>query len=136
MKYISLIQALNIPCRLETFGDWHSTTQNWNKLQVMESDGSLWGEYGIEKNKTVPFSNDTYNVANHIRALLDMLYLEQYAVAQGMKKDFVVTDKYNKEIFSKVLMMKDLPYWNKIDRFMTKEYLKEWVTFKKENQHE
>lgn len=132
MKYISLIYALNLPCKLDTFGDWHSTSLDWNNLQILDTENSIWGEYGIEKSRNIPFLNGEYNVANHIRAILDMLYLQQFAVAQGMNNDFIVTHKYDKEIFEKVLMLKDVPYWEQIDKFMTKEYLKEWDLFKKE----
>lgn len=51
-----------------------------------------------------------------------------------MKDDFVCTDKYDEEVFGKVLMMKGLSYWDKIDKFMTKEYLGKRVNFTKNGQ--
>ena len=131
MKYISLIHALNIPCSLETCGDWHASGIQWERLHILESDNSLWGDYGIEKNKTISEHNQKYNVANHIRAILDLLYVENFTVPQGMKEDFICNSKYNEEIFNKVILMIDLLHWEQIDRFMTKEYLDEWVNFKK-----
>lgn len=131
MKYISLIHALNLSCKLDTFGDWHSTSLDWDNPKMLDTENSIWGEYGIEKSRTIPFKSGTYNVANHIRAILDMLYLQQFTVAQGMKDDFICTDKYDNEIFEKVLMLKSVPYWEQIDKFMTKEYLKKWISFKK-----
>lgn len=131
MKYVSLIHALNIPCSLETCGDWHASGIQWGRPHILESDNSLWGDYGIEKNKTIPEHNQKYNVANHIRAILDLLYVGNFTVPQGMKEDFICNSRYDEEIFNKVILMIDLPHWKQIDRFMTKEYLGEWVNFKK-----
>lgn len=131
MKYISLIHALNLPCKLETSGDWHCSSLQWEKLNIFESSDSLWGDYGIEKNKQIPEHKEKYNVANHIRALLDLLYMKNFTVAQGMNKDFICNSKYDKEVFEKVLLMINLPYWKQIDEFMTKEYLGKWVRYKK-----
>ncbi len=132
MKYISLIHALNIPCNLNTCGDWHCSSLQWKSVPLLDSKDSIFDDYGIEKNKIIPEHKEKYNVANHIRAILDLLYIGNFTVAQGMNKDFLVTKEYNKEIFEKVLLMTNLPHWNKIDEFMTKEYLKEWVNYKKE----
>lgn len=131
MKYISLIHALNLPCNLETCGDWHASSIQWKKPHILESEESLWGDYGIEKNKKIPEHEEKYNVANHIRALLDLLFIGNFTIAQGMNKDFICNDKYDNEIFDKVILMMDLPYWERIDQFMTKEYLKKWINYKK-----
>lgn len=132
MKYISLIHALNLPCSLDTTGDWHCSSIQWKNPHILESDGSLWGDYGIEKNKNIPEHSEKYNVANHIRAILDLLYIGNFSVAQGMNKDFICNSKYDKEIFEKVIIMINLPHWNQIDNFMTKEYLRKWINFKEE----
>lgn len=132
MKYVSLIHALNLPCKLETCGDWHCSAIQWESPHILESDNSLWGDYGIETNRKIPEHDGTYNVANHIRALLDLLYVGNLSVAQGMNEDFICNKKYNQEIFDKVIMMSFLPHWDKIDRFMAKEYGKQWINYKKE----
>lgn len=130
MKYISLIHALNLPCELETCGDWHTSAIQWNKPNILESDDSIFKDYGIEKNKTIPEHKKKYNVANHIRAILDLLYIGNFTVAEGMNKDFICNSKYDKEIFTQVIKMVNLANWNQIDRFMTKEYLGKWVKYK------
>lgn len=132
MKYISLIHALNLPCKLDTCGDWHCSALNWENPKILESKDSVFGDYGIEKDKVIPEHKERYNVANHIRAILDLLYMGNFTVAQGMNKDYISNDKYNKEIFEKILLMSNLPHFDKIDKFMTKEYLSKWVDFKKE----
>jgi len=132
MKYVSEIFALNIPCSLETCGDWHCSALNWNKLRFKESDGSIWNDYGIEKGKSVPEHDGLYNVANHIRALLDLLEASNFSIAQGMRDDYICNDKYTDEIFLKVAMLSDRTNWNDVDLFMGKEYCGKWLKFKEE----
>lgn len=131
MQYLSGIHALNLNCDLGTCGDWHQSAIQWKNLKFYESEGSLWGDYGIEHNKCIPEHIGLYNTANHIRALLDLLYECNFTIAQGMRNDFICTNKYNNEIFEKVSMMSFLPYWDAIDRFMCKEYKCLWLDFKR-----
>ena len=126
MRYVTGIHALNTPCSLDTCGDWHQFSIQWERPNIRESIGSLFGDYGIEKNVQILGSESMHNVANHIRALLDLLEEGNFGIAQGMKEDFICNDSYTEEIFSKVKMMKDLANWNEIDRFMEKEYYPEW----------
>ena len=130
MLYISGMQALNLPCNLDTSGDWHRSCMDWNHPALKESEGSIWGDYGIEGPKAIPDNKEKHYVANHIRALLDMLHDRNFADAQGMKDDYIGNDKYDEEIFRQVTKMKDLPYWADIDSFMEREYLLRWVQYK------
>lgn len=129
MLYVTEIHALNLPCSLETCGDWHTSALQWTNPHIRESEGSLFGDYGIEHNKKIPEHTERYNVANHIRALLDLLEIGFFTVAQGMNNDFICNSKYDNEIFEKVYMMRYLPNWNEISFFMTKEYYMKWVNF-------
>ncbi len=130
MLYITGMQALNLPCQLDTTGDWHRCCMDWLNLHLKESKGSLWGDYGIEGPKTIPDNTRKYYVANHIRALLDMLFEQNFLDAQGMRTDYIGDDKYYDELFRQVMKMKDLPYWPDVDVFMEKEYLLLWLNFK------
>jgi hypothetical protein len=130
MLYLSGIHALNLPCSLLTCGDWHTSGINWHSYVLLESEGSLFGDYGIERNKTIPDNPGTFNVANHIRALLDLLVQGKYTIAQGMNEDFICNDSYTEEVFQKVVLMKSLRNWPEIDRFMGREYCSEWLKFK------
>jgi hypothetical protein len=47
-----------------------------------------------------------------------------------MRKNFIVSDKYDDEIFEKVAMLKNHPNWENIDGFMCNEYYMKWVRFK------
>lgn len=130
MLYISGIHALNLSCELETCGDWHQSAIQWVNIPLLESEGSIFGDYGIELNKKVPEHIETFAVANHIRALLDLLVAGKFSIAQGMKNDYICNDKYTEEIFEKVLLLKNNKNWNEIDNFMEKEYLSQWYNYK------
>ena len=133
MKYISGIFALNINCDLDTCGDWHQSALKWDSFTLLESENSIWGDYGIEKNKVIPGHSVKYNVANHIRALLDLIQQYNFVLAGGMREDFICNDKYNKEIFEKVYMLRNSNRWNDISRFMGKEYCLKWIDFLEEH---
>ena len=46
---------------------------------------------------------------------------------RSMNEYFISNPKYNNEIFSKVIKMKELPHWERIKYFMFLEYGAEWV---------
>lgn len=126
MLYVTGIHALNLPCQLSTCGDWHTSAIQWQRPTIRESAVSVWGNYGIEKNHKIPEHESNIPVANHIRALLDLIYEGKFDVAQGIKKDFICNDKYNEEIFSQIYLLKNTAKWEQINHFMHKEYGKEW----------
>ena len=130
MKYLSGIKALNIPCNLDTTGDWHIFSYDWSNNQLLNSNNSIFKDYGIELNKTLP-DGTTIPVANHIRACLDMLEKNDFTNLQGMKNDYICCDKYNDEIFKKVLKLKNSSNWMEINNFMRKEYKVSWINFEK-----
>ena len=129
MKYLTGLHALNTKCALNTCGDWHASSLRWDNPSFQESDGSFFGDYGIERNVNVRELNANVNTANHIRVCLDWLLAGNYALPQGMKNDFIVTDEYNEEIFNKVFSMRVLPNWSEVDKFMQKEYRMEWIKY-------
>lgn len=129
MRYISGIHALNLPCSLPTSGDWHRFAIQWEKPTIRESSECLFGDYGIENCTVVPGQPGTHKVANHIRALLDMISEGQFGYAQGMRKDFICNDSLDEEIFGKVILLKDSALWPAINRFMGREYSMRWLRF-------
>ena len=131
MEYITGVHALNLNCSLETPGDWHQSAIQWQTPRMRESDGSLFGTYGIEKNYNIPEHSGTFFIANHIRALLDLIEEGNFPTAQGMRDNFICNDKYTQEIFQKVILMKNLSHWQKISAFMADEYMLEWIKFLK-----
>ncbi len=129
MSYISGIHALNLPCSLPTSGDWHRFAIQWERPTNRESSESIFGDYGIENCTAVPGHPGTHKVANHIRALLDMISEGQFGYAQGMRKDFICNDSLDEEIFAKVILLKDSALWSEINRFMGREYTMRWLRF-------
>lgn len=136
MLYITGMQALNIPCALRTGGDWHQSSMDWQHLNLKESDTGFFQEYGIEGPKKIPQHERLFFVANHLRAVLDLLDAQDFCDAGGMRRDYIGNDEYDDELFSQVLKMRNLPKWPAIDRFMEKEYLMKWVNFRREQNHE
>lgn len=132
MKYITGIHALNLPCSLPTFGDWHRYGIQWKNLTIRDTEKSIFGDYGIEEYSKVPEHPGTFKVANHIRALLDMLAEGQFGYAQGMRKDFICNDSLDTEVFEKVFQLKNTPLWDQINQFMGREYAMRWLRFLKQ----
>ena len=132
MQYITGIHALNLPCSLLSCGDWHSSALQWKRLDIRDSDSSFFGNYGIEYCSSVPENEGTYAKANHIRALLDLLEIGNFSIAQGMNQDFICNDDYTNEIFNKVAQMIALPHWYEIDSFMGMEYYSKWLDYKRQ----
>lgn len=135
MKYITGIYALNLICSLETDGDWHQSSLDWQNIEFAESKYSFFGDYGIEKNSSVPYHQGTYFVANHIRAILDLLYNNDFSTAQGMRKDFINTEKYDEEIFQMINRMNTLSNWQQINQFMEKEYKLKWIEHQRKGEN-
>lgn len=136
MEYLTGIYALNLPCNLDTCGDWHSKSINWEHPDIRESNDSVLKDYGIEEKRNVKFlnSSNNYNVANHIRALLDMLLAGNYGYAQGMKEEYICNEYYTNEIFKQVWKLKNEDNWNKINDFMKREYKMKWINYLEEKQ--
>ncbi len=132
MQYISGLYGLNVNCKLDTCGDWHCSALDWKNLSLWDSDKSVFGNYGIELNKTIPEHEEKYNVANHIRSLLDLIAIGNFGLAQGMREDFIGNDQYNQEIFAQIYKLEELPIWEEIDDFMKSEYYYEWDKYKAE----
>ena len=133
VEYITGIFALNLPCALNTCGDWHQSGLNWSDLKTTNTKTRFFGDYGIEPNHIIPEHDGTYHVANTIRALLDLLEDGNFALAQGMNEDFICNEKYTPEVFMMVSKMCSLPNWNQIDAFMGKEYKTQWLRFKEKH---
>ena len=131
MRYITGQHALNLPCSLMTSGDWHQSALQWESPFFRESKDSIFGDYGIEHNVSIPEHKGVYDVANHIRALLDLLEMGKFTVAQGMNRDYICNDEYTDEIFNQVSKLIDSPLWPEIDCFMGREYYAQWLEYKK-----
>ena len=137
VKYISGEFALNLQCNLETCGDWHTSGMNWNNcIKRMATTEYPFFHYGIEFGKYIPSLKIYANQANHIRACLDLLKDGNFAVAQGMKNDYICNDKYDNIVMEKVMLLRDADNWDQIDQFMTREYKNKWVSFIRKEEYD
>lgn len=62
-----------------------------------------------------------------------MLEKGQFSLAQGMRDDFICNSKYDDEIFRLVSKLENNPSWDKINKFMEKEYMLVWINFRRKN---
>lgn len=133
MWYISGIHALNIEDSLETCGDWHTSALQWERIDLLDSDKTIFKDWGIETDKSIPEHEELYNVANTLRAILDLMVKGSTGYLKGFRDDFICTDIYNQEFFEKVVVLRDLPHWNDINNLMKREFMFEWDNFVSHN---
>jgi len=130
MRYITGIHALNLECSLDTCGDWHTSALRWVDITWGDTDDSIFGVWGIEYTKKIPEHTGKYAVANHIRALLDLIVDGNFAVAQGMREDFICNEIYTDMVLDKVMELKEHKKWSEIDKFILREYKLDWIKYK------
>ena len=129
MKYLTGVFALNIEDSLETCGDWHTSALNWSNIVLKDTENSLFGEWGIEIDKVIPEHEGYYNVANTLRAVLDLMIEGKTDYLKGFYNDFFSTDIYNTIFFEKVIQLKSLSNWEDINNLMKREFMWDWDSF-------
>ena len=134
MKYITGSHALNLSCALETTGDWHTSALRWEKISFKESEESIFKDWGIEFEHEIPEHAEKYAVANHIRAILDLLEDGKFTVAQGMREDFICDEQYTPLILEMVWKLRSCTHWIEIDKLMKREYRLTWISYKEEKE--
>ena len=133
MLYLSGVHALNIENTLNTCGDWHTSALDWSNIKLADSSNSVFREWGIEMNKSIPEHTELYNVANDLRAILDLMQKEEnLGYLKGFRDDFICTDEYNDVFFQKVFLLRNLKHWADINSLMEREFMFEWQNFLKE----
>ena len=132
MLYLSGIHALNIENSLNTCGDWHTSALDWSNIKLEDSSNSVFEDWGIELNKSIPEHTELYNVANDLRAILDLMQdKNNLGYLKGFRDDFICTDEYNDIFFQKVILLRNLKHWHNIDELMQREFMFEWQNFLK-----
>lgn len=133
MLYLSGVHALNIENTLNTCGDWHTSALDWSNIKLADSSNSVFGVWGIEMNKSIPEHTELYNVADDLRAILDLMQKEEnLGYLKGFRDDFICTDEYNDIFFQKVFLLRNLKHWADINSLMEREFMFEWQNFLKE----
>lgn len=70
-----------------------------------------------------------------MRSILDLMAVYgKLSYLKGFRNDFLCTDKYNKEFFDKVYMLRDRPNWSDISSLMKSEFMWEWVEYLRERE--
>jgi hypothetical protein len=134
MKYITGTYALNLPCELDTSGDWHYSAIDWSNIPMRDSNASVYRNADIAE-RMLPTGKKKY-VANHIRALLDLIEQGYFSSAQGMRENFIANEKYTQTVFDMVWKLRSNSNWTQIDGFMGKEYLCDWLRYRDRREHE
>lgn len=133
MRYLIGKHALNLMCRLKTTGDWHTSALKWENLTIRDTEDSVFGMWGIDLDPptTIP-NNESLRIpiANHLRAVADLLEIGYFTVVSGFKNDWIDVDDYDDELMEHVLLLQGNENWPKIDKIMRKEYGKKWLSLK------
>lgn len=130
MKYISGFEALQINNEdLGTPGDWHRGCVDWNKPEIYESEELPFGNWGIREH-FIPGPIGRFQCANHVRACLDLIATGFVGTAQGMRNAYIDDEQWTPIIFQKITLCRNQENWPAIDRFMTKEYGKDWRSYR------
>lgn len=132
MIYVSGTHALNIENSLNTCGDWHTSALRWEDIDFKDTEESLFGDWGIEYNKTIPKHTEKYAVANDLRAILDLMVDNRLRYIKNFRNDWICTDEYNEIFFEQVVKLRTLPHWEDINKLMKSEFMYEWDNFIKD----
>lgn len=130
MRYITDIHALNLPCSLGTTGDWHRFAIQWEHPCTLDSDELPWGTWGIEIDSDVSVPQDSathHNIANHVRAIADMIARRRFTLAQGACEDYLDGHDYDAEISQHIAMLEGIDGWDEINAFMVAEFGSAWA---------
>lgn len=141
MKYITGLIAFGTPCNLDTCGKGDITKEQYldpANMKLYESDESPFGDYGIECDKLIDYhysmenyqENELYNVANHVRAYCDMLYLNKPSTCKWLFYDCLNTVKSRDAVFE--LLFSRLRHnvkFHDINEFLLDEFGNAWVSF-------
>lgn len=130
MKYVTGVYGLNIENSKETCGDWHTSALDWSKVSMLESKGSIWGDWGIESSKSIPEHDGLHYVADDMHSVLDLMGVYgRLRWLRGFRNDFFCTDRYNQEFLEKVYMLRGKDNWEDICSLMKREFMWEWDKF-------
>lgn len=138
-KYVSEVDALNIPNEEGTSGDWHpSNGFDLNREVIyggLNSDYNtlgILGHFGIKDRYNhaikvgLMLNYDVCYVANHIRAILDLVYRELLRTNKVLtmycaSEDFLDTEEQKELLLTKAELL--LPYLTDLQKIN----LKKWI---------
>lgn len=134
MMYLTGRLAFGIPCSLDTPGDWEILDDEYatDEFKLVDSTDSPYGDWGIEQNVLVPKKEYClYNVANHARAYLDMIYNKQFDELNLVFEKCIDNGNVRKDIFMMVLgKLRMLPDYDEYNKFMQNTFGNAWESYK------
>ncbi len=134
MMYLTGRLAFGIPCSLDTPGDWEILDDEYatDEFKLVDSTGSPYGDWGIEQNVLVPTKEYClHNVANHVRAYLDMIYNKQFDELNLVFEKCIDNGNVRKDIFMMVLgKLRMLPDYDEYNKFMQDTFGNAWESYK------
>lgn len=134
MKYISGIPALGVPCKRPSVGKWNVTKREFldeNIFKLRDSEDSPFKNWGIEENKIVQYHEMcTYNVADHVRAYMDMLYDCEFETLKDLFYECINSSECRKDIFMLTYgKLRNLAQFHEINEFMENEFGNAWISY-------
>lgn len=135
MRYITGIVALGTFCERDTRGLWNIRRSDYldeENMRLRESNESPFKDYGIERNKIISYHEfTTYNVADHVRAYVDLLYDGKFDFLKGVFADAINDSRARKDIFMLVYgKLRHLAIFKEINEFMEDEFGSAWISYK------
>lgn len=135
MMYITGRIALGVPCERDSKGLWNVRRADFldeANMKLHDSQESPFKDYGIERNKMIHYHEFcTYNVADHVRAYVDMLYAGKFEEMKGLFAEAIDNAKCRVDIFMLVYgKLRHLAEFKEIDEFMTEEFASAWISYK------
>lgn len=135
MYYLSGPLAFTVPCELDTPGEWRVSRKMWSdenvNKSIRNSEDSPFKDYGINQNVYIQYRPiGLYNVANHVRAYLDMLYEKRFDEMKDLFMEYIDNGLYRRDIFEQVFYRcKHLAEYKEINKFMSEEFGNAWISF-------
>lgn len=132
MIYLTGIACFGVSCQLDSCGTWNITKDIFLNGGFVEKDtvGSWFGEYGIEKDKLVPYRDELYNVANHVRVYLDMLADCEFNALTGLFEQMINSMECRAAIFKMVKnVLSSHVRYKEIYDFMVGEFGNAWLSY-------
>ena len=134
MRYVTGIIALGTECELNTPGLWNIPKEVFideKMCKNVESDESPFKDWGIEQNKIIKYREFClFNVANHVRAYVDMLYDGKFDELKDVFFEAINDSKSRQDIFMLVYgKLRHLAQFKKINEFMEQEFGNAWLSY-------
>lgn len=128
MQYITGFHALNCHSSLRA-PDTLPVAVDWTYPEIADTETAFFKDFSIETNKEIPYLTGTHNVANPIRAVLDLVIQGKEKELTGLKHKILANDLLTEELFNKVIELQAQNLWNDVSWSIGCEYGIEWLDF-------